>query len=484
MKEWDEMLRSDSVVGRKPVGFLFIAIAGGVIGVVISLLFARPAWAFYLPLLLLVLFISLYLLRLWQRNGGWDIADMRLWFAGFFLFYGVTEPLTKAARYFLPSNKVFFEATWLYCLGAFGLLASVVFSPSHHSNMHRSNPQPRLLFLLEKIAVLGIGMGFVLLLLDFQRVGGILSAFMAPKGEIMDQMSEARGNLPYLSVLLASLNLYLFSLIHWPRRNSRLAWGLFAAATVAFLAFCVAYGHRLHFFFVLLSLLGTLSSKLSVRISTRKLLLLLMVFGILFFSLDYLRAYNIIRYGLGNSASSAKSRFTSLQELVPTELVNPYGTLVISLWKDVERAYGTTYVQAIPNILPRSLYPGEKPLIIEKAWKSTYIPRLYPPGLSRYPGLGFLPVAEAYLNFGWMGPPIILFLIGLMLNYAQNLRCTALGSLLYAVWLPCAYYANRACFAGAIHQMFFVGMFVVVFYLTALLVSEVGQQVSKRSTPG
>ena len=220
---------------RKTSQVLSLVAAGASLGIAVTVFDFRPSWSYYLPILVLAASIMLYLIWLWQRAGSWDLADMRLWFAGFFLFYGITEPLTKANPYFLPSAETFLNATWLFCLGGLGLLLSTLLSPRYCTGpIHTDNV--RLLFFLKWLAIAGVFLGLGMMWLDFQRIGGILYAFSAPKSLIMETLSEARGNLPYVPLLITSLSLLFFSLLHWPRTRSRLAWAFFGFSSLPF--FC------------------------------------------------------------------------------------------------------------------------------------------------------------------------------------------------------------------------------------------------------
>lgn len=92
-----------------------------------------------------------------------------------------------------------------------------------------------------------------------------------------------------------------------------------------------------------------------------------------------------------------------------------------------EHRHGMTYVEALASFLPESI-GGEKRSLA--GWfKDRYAPR-------STVGYGFAMDAEAYLNFGWAGPPLVFLVWGLVLGliYRRAGRSDA-GSLHAFIWI-------------------------------------------------
>jgi len=409
-----------------------------------------------ITLFILMIFIYLYLLR--KITGCWDIYDVRLWFVVLFLMYGIAEPFIKKYN---DIDNLLIETTFIYLIGTLGFVISFFFNIPR-KNIRNIDLNLNFLKSLRLVSIGGILLGLIFFLYYFKRIG-IINAIIIPKPIVLDQLSTisiSNIDLPFLPLLIVSLNGYFFTLVHWPRRNSKVALGSFIFITITIVFFWILFGSRRSIFFLFISLVGVFATKKKVKISLIKFLMIFFIVGILFSLFDFFRFTTLIKGG--------KILIYKLQiKEILSEFINPYGTLILTVKNNITFKNGETYVQAFLNIIPRSLYPGEKPLVIEKAWRSTHIPQLFPPERERIPGLGFLPITEAYLNFGLLGPPFIMFIIGILLNLVSIIRYSKsiYLKLLYGPLFIQVFNLNRACFATVLNSFLYVGY--NVFYVWA-----------------
>jgi hypothetical protein len=138
----------------------------------------------------------------------------------------------------------------------------------------------------------------------------------------------------------------------------------------------------------------------------------------------------------------------TLEWILPehTEFAAPYLALLESVNQEKEPLYGKSYYQSLVSILPRALYPGDKPLSHSREF-SERIRSLYLPMETSTQGWGFNPVAEAYDNGESLGVIVLfgswtLFFILLeTIRWGQGTRL-----IIFALLVPEAINANRIDF--------------------------------------
>ena len=107
------------------------------------------------------------------------------------------------------------------------------------------------------------------------------------------------------------------------------------------------------------------------------------------------------------------------------------------------------------DILPRSLYPGEKPLTIAQSF-ANYIHDVYYPFRESVIGWGFSPIAEAYINFGVIGVFIIFLLLSVLFKGISKIKWeTNHGILIASILIPQAFNLNRINFSSVVQETFF-----------------------------
>lgn len=415
----------------------------------------------HVNVLFLTLLVFLYALAIRRSNGRWDLADLRVWFAGFFLLYGIAEPLTGINVLGTARPEIFSDsliaASHLYVLGAVGLLASVVFLRKSGTSQQRLEgyPQPKM-YALRVVSIAGIGLGLVLLYLNYSKLpGSLLQVIGMVRGFRKDMIYETGGIAwPYDTVLIISIGAYLLTLLQWPRRQGKTAWFFFLGILAAVAGFWILIGERSELISLGLFLIAILSTKIPVCLTKRRMLAMVLVLLVLV-------ASGTLRNSLPRAlvTGDMNAVVASVQDTLSFKTVrnalasfaNPYVTLITSTYESENppRA-GWTYLQSIPNLVPRFLYPGEKPLTIGWEFSQNYT-SFWRPGHPRNMGFGFMPITEAYVNFGWFGPPLIMFLLGLIMNAIyrrKSSRNSIIYTLAYAVLMTQAFNINRTSFAA------------------------------------
>jgi oligosaccharide repeat unit polymerase len=114
-----------------------------------------------------------------------------------------------------------------------------------------------------------------------------------------------------------------------------------------------------------------------------------------------------------------------------------------------EYRMGATYVEAFEILIPKKIHP-DRPLGPSQWYVWTFDPLV----ASRGGGYAFSHIAEAYMNFGYFGPPIVFFFIAVAIRTLLLFRRVNPTSrsriLLYAGFFMCTIVLIRADFASVL----------------------------------
>jgi hypothetical protein len=133
-------------------------------------------------------------------------------------------------------------------------------------------------------------------------------------------------------------------------------------------------------------------------------------------------------------------------------------------------SYGQTYLDAVVTLIPAQEETRTRSLL---AWfRDEYAPR----GMSGY---GFALDAEAYMNFGWLGPPIFFLAWGAFLGLAHlpRRRIRKPRQLFYSVYpLVISVFAIRADFRGFSRMLLYGVALLLLIEVTAFVLTRPRQR--------
>lgn len=413
-------------------------------------------------------FIILFYIKSRFRKSK-DFMDFGIIFSLFFIAYNIVLLLNVSFNFiFLGFNEnsypVDFEedvyvkssvVTFLACLGL--LLGEKIIVLGRNDKFVKpflNNKLNSKVYYISGIVVFLLGL--FLLFLDFERIGGFYYALTLERGVRMELLSQTRGNIPYYSFIYSGVALLTYSLGNLRLRSVK--GTLLVALLAIWSVLMLIQGDRR---FLLYSLLIFASVYLfNKKINIKKNLALVSILYILF------AFFQQIRYMIPLILNGTLSLFDAISRIqkdfniewvlpVSTEVAGPYFTLLWHLKYDFTPLYGYSYIMSIPNILPRSLYPGEKPLTIAQSF-ANYIHDVYYPFRESVIGWGFSPIAEAYINFGVIGVFIIFLLLSVLFKGISKIKWeTNHGILIASILIPQAFNLNRINFSSVVQETFF-----------------------------
>jgi oligosaccharide repeat unit polymerase len=131
--------------------------------------------------------------------------------------------------------------------------------------------------------------------------------------------------------------------------------------------------------------------------------------------------------------------------------------------------FGATYLQGAVNALPSFLQP------VEFERPSIWYMRIYMPEyLEGGFGAGFSPVTEGFMNLSWIGPLVIMFVVGFLLTTTIRfpLKERVVGPYVAITLMASFVNFTRIDFSSAVAQYLFVGVGLCFIYIVSTLVSN------------
>lgn len=172
-------------------------------------------------------------------------------------------------------------------------------------------------------------------------------------------------------------------------------------------------------------------------------------------------------------------QFTSLgirhETLVPllVKALNPassefggaFGNYNLLVTSGYELQYGATYFKAFAGMIPRFLYPGEKPLSPTYEFRDRFFPQLAL--RSRIAGTAFSSIMEARMNFGTVGIFIVYSTFGMFLALAEVLKHRVRSPYLAAFYCSLGYWAMivHRSGSGVVTSYVYIGGLLVAIFL-------------------
>lgn len=370
--------------------------------------------------------LSLALLRLY--NGVWVFQDIRLPMVVFLFLYGFSLPAISVLKGTTSAGLT--EAALLYGTAFTGF--NVV--QWWFKQPWRDVPASALAWVRPTFA------NAALVLLGFVGVVGYAYAKGTRQFLTLDrtQMTWLYTQTWVVSMLLMSgFVMYMFA--GWPSmtRNAKrvVAW-----TVLAYVIFHLGLGNRRDFLAMFLFLVGMLASRRRSVIGFRTTLVAFLAFA------------GFMLVGVVRQVRSAP---WTLYTMTPLTLVTEQNEFVMPIqtatyYMSIDRPFllGMTYLAAPGAFIPRALWP-EKPIGLSSQFNREKF------GDVIVPGFAYTPITEAYINFSFVGPFIVLSLISLATVFL--VRHARERPLLYFLCFSLVLDFNRGESAGVLYSLVVIG---------------------------
>ena len=355
----------------------------------------------------------------YRRFRNFGISDSLGIFAFLFAAYNGLIPLQVAIlgekdtiQYVYPigfSEQTYLAAAVASALASVGLFAgSLLLRPRRYlrESRYTKSPSVECIGSFFVAGCVGTITGLVMMIIDYGRIGGFIYALAISRVTRYQILADSRGGLPYQSFILVGL-CFMFFGAGAQKRSLKVC--LLGVAAFAWTGILLIQGDRRPLLYMLLGFFVINESVQLVRTSGKRILALLVAFYCFSTLISSVRSVFpfLVEGSMNLSEAIVWTRdHVTANDLLPDqgEFAGPYIAVLYEMQSWGGYHYGLTYAEAIPNVLPRSLYPGEKPAALNEtlAWNigST-------DANGSVSGWGYSPVAEAYINFGFAGIPLM-----------------------------------------------------------------------------
>ena len=370
--------------------------------------------------------LSIALLRLY--NGVWVLQDIRVPIVVFMFLYGFTLPAISLARSIaLPGLS---ETAFLYGTAflAFNLVQWWYKQPWRNVPAEcfdsvRPTFANTALILLSFAGIVG-----------YARLMGTRSFLTFDRTQMHWLYTQAW---VVSMIVMNAFVMYIFA--GWPRltRNAR---RLAAVTIVAFVIFHLGLGNRHAFLPMFAFLAGIVASRRRATIGPRTISIAFFVF-VVFMLVGVVRQMRAAPWLLYTT-----DRLLLVAE--QNEFVMPIQTAMYYVADPPPLRYGMTYLSAPTAFIPRKLWP-EKPVALSLQFNFDKF------GDVKTSGYAYTPVTEAYINFRFVGPFIVMSLVSLatvfLVKHARR------RPMLYFLCFALAFDFTRGDSAGFFYSFVVIG---------------------------
>jgi oligosaccharide repeat unit polymerase len=369
--------------------------------------------------------LSLALLRLYDK--AWVLQDIRLVFILFFFLYGGTLPLIMASS---GSNSAGLpESAFLYGTGllAFNLVQWWYKRP------WRDLSQAAFARIRPTVAngvVLVLAFVFII---GYAKARGVQFAFGIERGN-----TNYLGTQLFTVMVLGMNGLAMFMFAGWSEA-SRTTKILAVCGIAGFVLFHLSLGSRRDYLAMFIFLAGVIATKRQAVIR----LWTVVAGSILFVALS---ALGILRHVLVDPSLLARGPVDLF--LSGSEFVSPIQTLIHYVNISRPLRWGWTYLSAPTLFIPRSIWPDKPESLSLQFARDTF-------GGVGAMGFAYTPVTEAFINFGWLGPVIVLSLLSVLM--VKLVRNADAHPGLYFICFAWVVDFNRGDFSDVFYSLVFVG---------------------------
>jgi len=315
--------------------------------------------------------------------------------------------------------------------------------------------------------------GIAMLFLSYSSVGGFFGSLSIDRLQRGNILMSAH-TLPYPGFIFVSLSI-LFYVSFKKKKFSLLLFSLLLLSFWSILL--LLQGDRR---FVIYSLLivfavwGTVEGdKIVKKFSTRKIVIFIFVIFIGYITFSFFSGIRFLIPLLISKKWTWSYSLTWIKEHISidwfmpgkTEFGAPYLSLLYYIENKADRLLGSSYAFSVPYLLPRSLYPGVKPTFLA----DNFAIRIHDEFFSfkdAIKGWGYSPVAEAFQNFGTLGPFLVFAVFGFFVESLSKLRNGGFwGQLVFLIALPELLNFNRMCFTPVFQEFVYFLVPVILLFL-------------------
>jgi len=406
--------------------------------------------AFYLGQLVLCLS------TLYRLDRGICFQDIRLLFVLVYTLYGLTLPIVTLLvpnniQGIPPDNPGLIAALTLYAAGLLGFNIALWMQFVRWKDVGiKAKSLGKSVWLGLCLLILVIGITYI-----YALAHGTVLQFEINRNNMGSVYSQA------WVVLMFVVNGMLMYFFFYFWRLRRLSQWIFLLCAGAFVFLMISLGNRRDVLPLILFVLAVNATRLRTRFNWRYGLILAVLFlGFLY--VGFARYSDRKASGTVDSAPIWNRIFENNEFVVPIQTLMYYTTT--DQWN---LHWGESYLRVPFYFIPREIWAG-KPVSLSIEFLLNWV------GTTSFQGFAYTPVTEAFVNFGWLGPLIMMVIFGLTMNWlVKNVQRYPV---IYFVTFAYMVDFNRGEFAVIVYQL-------IIVYCSYLLAKTCVQIMPARKIP-
>lgn len=361
-----------------------------------------------------------------------DIFNIVNAFMVFMIMYGLSGPIEiikngYIGEIFTPIYMIVpYIIIYNLCIAALIIGITLSYRASNKKEVNISNFD---LILTIKISILLAMITSFMAILDFIRAGGI-SVLLQGRAVYMQALSRLPLTLPTNDIAKLSFVIFISSISIAKNRGLKLNYKLnFIKIFILlspYITILIISGSRMSLVaFIFIGIMGYSYLNPSIRI--KKIYIICIIIGYLLMGFIYMnRGY--IPHAISTGDWSKVFENMSNKELI-IESLSPgtnefsvgfgnFNEYYISNKKNLR--LGSSYIKDLNVMIPGFLYPGEKHKTITYEFRDEFF--YEESKRSSIAGTGFSAMLEAYMNFGYLGMPLIYMIFGFIIGKLEIKR--------------------------------------------------------------
>lgn len=390
-------------------------------------------------------------------------------------FYLTLGPLGKKVSFSWYLPEVYLESNIIISLTLFAMYLTCTLTKKNDVKEIPITQLKSNLY-IPIIAYIVLGIGYLLIHLQYLNVGGFLNAFKLDRTVRIGLFANSKGNYPFELFFIWSttlINLHIFSKDSLKRILLNINLYIYPLLIGPVVFLWLLEGERSTLIMIALSVLSILIIRFPKALKAKMIAPLFIFAFILLAFIGNFRGYvlNAIKKDDISIVKEGIKKF-ELEWLFPREFSANYFSLTTYVYLEPELRFGETYVNSLIQSVPRRLFGDfSKPPALSHEF-GTQVRKIV--HRDENFGVGMSSAAEAYLNYGKLGPAIVISLwLLLMMNF--DILKTKVNNILIRNYLHClipsAWFYYRTPFSTQFN--FFTRMFAIFvfsFLLYKLLV--------------
>ena len=352
------------------------------------------AYAIFKEDLLLISFIFLIsqsiigILWLNKVNKGMFFQDFRVFFICTYSLYAIFLPMTSLAGLISIFKDEMTSITFLYGSGLFGFNLINFLYPTKWENKIEEIKRPRGTDTI--LALLFVLIAYSVYYMHSAGISIFSLGNMSSRTELGKAISQLWIIITFITIVTTNYLIYLF-----PNLNKKQKI-IFLTLIVTYCFFQISLGNRREISTILFFCFAYYLTQKKTNLKLKYIFVLLVMF-IGSFYVTIIRDENV-RSLTSNEAFEVV--------LVSNEFIYPIQTTGYIIKDNWDFRFGSTYfLLPIQVLIPRAIYPGKPATLgaefVEKTFGSDYM------------GFAYTPISEAFLNFGYMGPFLVMSVLGM-----------------------------------------------------------------------